>query len=217
MTPSQIINNTIQASLENVHTATIGIIQSYDSSTGKATIQPAINKQFTTGAEPMPLLYNVPIIFPRSQNFTMSFPISIGDYVLVIFCERSIDLWKSVGGQVNPNDVRKFDLSDGVAIPGILPFSSTQPNPIGTDFVISFGGSEIRISPSGAIQIKTGSTVAIGNPITELLDVVSQILSYISNPVGVNVPSVPFVGPLVDAAAAAALKIQLDLIKGTIT
>ena len=69
MTPSQIINNTIQASLENVHTATIGIIKSYDAATGKANIQPAINKQFTVGAEPQPLLYNVPVIFPRSQSF----------------------------------------------------------------------------------------------------------------------------------------------------
>lgn len=211
-TPTDIFRDSVNAMLSNVHTSLPGIIVSYDSTTNKATIQPALNKNFTSGVMPMPLLENVPVLFPKN----ITFPILEGDYVLLIFVERSIDLWLSVGGQVTPTDPRKFDLSDAIAIPGLMPFTQTYSNN-NLDYVITFAGSQIAIKPDGAVIIKTASTVAIGNPIVELLDVVSQILGFISNPVGVAVPAVPFTGPLVDAASAAALKILLDTIKGSIT
>lgn len=211
--PADIFRDSVNALLCNVHTSLPGIIVSYDAENNKATVQPALNKNFTSGEMPMPILESVPVMFPNN----IVFPINEGDYVLLIFVERSIDLWLSVGGQVTPTDPRKFDLSDGIAIPGLMPFTQSYPNNNNQDYVINFGGSTITIKPDGAVIIKTASTVAIGNPIVELLDVVSQILSFIANPVGVSVPSVPFTGPLVDAATAAALKVQLDTIKGSIT
>jgi len=217
MTPiSQIFSNSVWSILSNVHTSLPGIIVSFDPILNKASVQPALNKKFDTGEMTMPILENVPIIFPSSGNFSMTFPINVGDYVLLVFSERSLDLWKSVGGQVTPNDPRKFSLSDAIAIPGLMPLTENSTND-NQDFVIKFADSEIRISPNGDIQIKTASKVAVGNQLVELLDVVSKILGFIANPVGVNVPAVPFLGPLVDAANASALKIQLDTIKGTIT
>jgi Phage protein Gp138 N-terminal domain len=215
--PTEIINNAIWSNLNNLHTALPGIVKAYDPTTNKATIQPALNKAFLSGEMPMPILENVPIMFPGGTDFNITYPINVNDYVLLIFVERSIDLWLSVGGQVTPRDPRKFDLSDAIAIPGLQPFNSDFSGRNNNSFQINYAGSSIIIGEDGAIQIKTASTVAIGNATTELLNVVSQILSYIANPVGVNVPSVPFVGPLVDATAAATLKTQLDLIKGTIT
>lgn len=218
MTPSDIIGNAIQAVLNNVHTATIGIVQAFDSTTGKAAIQPAINKQFSEGPEPMPVLYNVPIIFPRGQGFSLSFPVVQGDYVLVVFCERSIDLWKSVGGQVNPNDYRKFDLSDGIAIPGILPFNSPQ-TPI-DGFTIEYAGSKIQILPSGDVKILTSGTIAIGSAVVELLQKISDTLAGIASiTTTVTVPSVPFGPvpfPIDNAATFTALQAQIDSIKGTL-
>lgn len=215
--PTEIINNAIWSNLNNLHTALPGIVKAYDPTTNKATIQPALNKAFLSGEMPMPILENVPIMFPGGTDFNITYPINVNDYVLLIFVERSIDLWLSVGGQVTPRDPRKFDISDAIAIPGLQPFNSDFSERNNEDFTINYAGSSIIIGSDGAIQIKTSTTVAIGNATTELLNVVSQILSYIANPVGVNVPSVPFVGPLVDATAAAALKTQLDLIKGSIT
>lgn len=215
--PQEIFCNSVWSILSSLHTCLPGIIRSYDPSQNKASIQPALNKNYQSGVQPMPILENVPLVFPSTANFSMTYPVSEGDYVLLLFSERSLDLWKSVGGQVTPDDNRKFHLSDAIAIPGLQPFNGNNSNNNGTDFLIDFAGSSIRIKADGAIEIKTGSTVAIGNPIVELLDVVSQILGFIANPVGVSVPAVPFTGPLVDATTAAALKIQLDTIKGTIT
>jgi hypothetical protein len=216
--PPDIIRDAIWSVLNNVHTALPGIVKAYDPSTNKATIQPALNKNYLSGVIEMPIMENVPVMFQSGVNFAINFPVTVGDYVLLIFCERSIDLWKSVGGQVTPTDPRKFNLSDAVAIPGLMPFTGDFSKNNGTDFIISFGGSTIRIKPDGAVVIETASTVAIGNMTTELLDVLSQTLGFLSSLTAV--PAIPSGGsppqPLTFQAAALALQTQLDAIKGTI-
>lgn len=220
-TPSSIISESVWSVLSNVHTCMPGIVKEYDAATNKATIQPALNKNYETGPMDMPVLNNVPILFQSGVNFSINFPINPGDYVLLLFSERSIDLWKSVGGQVTPDDRRKFHLSDAIAIPGLMPFTGNFSNNNGTDFVISFGDSEIRIEPNGAIQIKTASTVAIGSQAVELLQQISDTLAgiiaittTIAVPPG-GIGPTPF--PIDNIATFTAIKAQVDSIKGTIT
>jgi len=220
MTPlPQIFNDSVWSILSSMHTALPAIIKSYDAETNKATVQPALNKAYDSGEMSMPILENVPIIFQSGVNFSINFPINVGDYVLLIFCERSIDLWKSVGGQVTPDDPRKFALSDAIAIPGLMPFNSDFSKNNGTDFSISFEDSEIRIKENGDIQIKTSNKIAIGNQAIELLQEISDTLAAISAititvPPGTN-PPVAF--PINNIATFTAIKSQIDSIKGTIT
>lgn len=217
--PTDIINNAIQANLNIVHTALPGIIKSYDPTTNKATVQPALNRNYLSGEMALPVLQNVPVMFPGGSNFNITFPINEGDYVLLLFSERSIDLWKSVGGQVTPKDPRKFDLSDAIAIPGLQPFNGDFSNRNNDDFTINFGGSTISIGPDGGIQIKTASTVAIGTAATELLQVLYDTLDLLTSLTAV--PAIPSGGapaqPLSIAVDAGLLRDQLDTIKGTIT
>lgn len=215
-TPTDIIRNSIYSILNNVHTCMPGIIVSYDASTNKAIVQPALNKNFVAGEMEMPILENVPIIFPSSGNFNMSFPVNSGDYVLLLFSERSIDLWLNTGGQVTPNDRRKFDLSDAIAIPGLKPFNSDFSYNNGNDFSINFNGSSILIKPDGSVVINTSSTIAIGNTTTEVLDILSQLMQLLQ---GATVMGASFGGPLNPAftAQVAIIQAQLDAIKGTIT
>ena len=210
-TPPDIIRNAINARLCNVHTALPGIVKAYDAETNKATIQPALNKNFTTGEMPMPILENVPVMFPSFIRF----PLNEGDYVLLIFAERSLDLWLSVGGQVTPTDPRKFDLSDAIAIPGLMPFTETFPNNNNQDFVINYAGSNIRIEANGDIIIETGNKVAIGNSTTELLDILSQLMTLLQ---GAVVMGTSFGGPLNPAftAQVALIQAQLDAITAVI-
>lgn len=212
------IRNAVLYQLLNVHTAMPGKVISYEYKTKKAQIQPMVDKKYTDGTtDPMPVLNNVPVIFPLAGGASITFPVNPGDYCLLIFCERSIDNFLASGQQSPPTDPRKFDLSDGVAIMGLLPFTEESPASGNNEFLISYAGSEVKIASNGDVTIKTASKVAIGTVSTEVLDVLSQALGFIANPLGVVVPSVPFSGPLADATTAAALKLQLDAIKGTIT
>lgn len=217
-TPPDIFRNSVISVLNGVNTSLPGIVVEYDASTNKATIQPALNKAYLSGAMAMPILENVPVMFPGGSGFYVTFPIVKGDYVLLIFCQRSLDLWLSVGGQVTPNDPRKFDISDAIAIPGLQPFTGDFSAISSTDFEINFGGSKISISPSGAIQIKTDSTVAIGSNVVELLQQISDTLAGIAA-ITTTVPPGASGGifPINNITTFTAIKTQIDSIKGTIT
>jgi hypothetical protein len=50
-------------------------------------------------------------------------PISVGDYALVVFCERSFDRWYLGADGVRPPELRMHDYSDGFAFVGVNPLS----------------------------------------------------------------------------------------------
>jgi hypothetical protein len=168
--------------LANVHTALPGIIVSYDYTKQNAQVQPTINRTWSDGTTiKLPVLNNVPVIFPQSGGASLTFPVNVGDPCLLIFNERSTDQWKASGGIVNPVDPRKFDLSDGVALMGYLPFNSTFPNRSNnTDMILQYAGSSITITSTGAIKINTASTLALGTPTNELINQLNTFFTALS-------------------------------------
>lgn len=208
------IDNAVLYRLMNIHTAFPARILSYDYTKREASLQPLIDKKYRDGTtQPMPKLNNVPVIMPQAGSFFMNFPINTGDTCLVICCERSLDTWLQTGRQEPPNDPRKFDLSDAVAIMGLSPFSLANPAPNNTDTVIGYQGSTITIRQNGDISIKTAGRIAIGNNITEVLDVIASFLldmttAIYAPPSGVIDPST--------LAKLQALKAKIDNLKGAI-
>lgn len=213
-TMTDAMRQAIQFQLYDVHTALPGQIVSYDHSAQKASIQPCLKKSYLDGTtQEMPILNNVPVIFPKSGGASLTFPVNGGDNCLLLFIERSTDLWKSVGGIVAPNDPRKFDLSDAVAIMGLMPFSENSLSENNEDVLLTYKNSSIRIKASGDVQIDTASKVAIGNASTEVLDIVSSILGILTTSVTTAPGSPIFQGTVPNYAT---LKFALDSIKGSI-
>lgn len=186
--PTDIFRDSVYSVLNSVHTALPGIVKSFDPSTNKATIQPALNKKYVTGPMPMPILENVPVMFPRGGDFSMTFPLKEGDYVLLIFIERSIDLWVSVGGQVTPDDPRKFDLSDAIAIPGIMPFNGSFPENDNESFSLIIGQSRFKISSDGTFCFHN-STNELMEKITEIVTAIEGLQILVSGAAGVVDPT----------------------------
>jgi len=212
VTLNDAIDLAIGYSLNNLHTAMPASIIEYDFTKQKATVQPLLNKAWADGTStPFLPLENVPVIFPKSGGASLTFPVNQGDTCLLLFIERSTDLWLTVGGQVTPDDNRKFDLSDAVAIMGLFPFSESSQSQNNSDVLLTYKGSYITIKENGDVVIKTSSKVAIGNQTTELLDILSQTLNLLATSVTSVVGS-----PFTFAPQWLALQTQLDLIKGTI-
>ena len=215
------IRQSILYQLGTIHTALPAAIIDYDYTVQKASVQPLLNKVWTNALpEPMPVLENVPVIFPSSGGASLTFPVNTGDTVLLVFIERSIDLWLTQGGQVSPDDPRKFDLSDAVAIPGLFPFSISSKATNNTDLLLSYNGSYLRIKESGDIVIETSSKIAIGSSLVELLQEISDTLAGIAAiTTTVTVPSTPFGPtpfPIDNAATFTAIQTQINSIKGSI-
>ncbi len=89
----------------------------------KIDARPIIKKKFRDGSE---LAYEaipaVPVVFPRTGKVRMSFPLDVGDGVLLIFSQRSTENFLFSGGETAPSRPEMFALTDAIAIPGLFPF-----------------------------------------------------------------------------------------------
>ncbi|MDM1791357.1 translation initiation factor IF-2 [Serratia marcescens] len=109
--------------MSNLRVALPGIIQSFDPETVTCVVQPAVKGYESDDAGmkssiSLPLLVDIPVIFPRGGGVTLTFPVTSGDECLLMFADRCIDFWWQSGGIQEPVDGRMHDLSDAFAIVG---------------------------------------------------------------------------------------------------
>lgn len=107
----------------NIRCAIPAVVESYNPTQRTIVAQPTIMEVVNgdTGTStniPLPLLQDVPVVFPAAGGFQITFPINIGDECLIIFADRCIDGWWQNSGIQVQQDVRLHDLSDGFAIFG---------------------------------------------------------------------------------------------------
>lgn len=171
------IKQGIDARLKDLHTSIPGIIESFDAEKQLATIQPAVKRIFITRdgdkeiltPSDLPILINVPIIFPRGGGFSLTFPVKKGDECLIVLCERSIDNWHRIGG-VQPPGARRFhSLSDATAFVGISSLTNKIPeyDDTNTQLKSDDGKVEITLLTDGTISIKAETKVTVDAPDAE--------------------------------------------------
>ncbi len=164
-----------------VHTAMPGLIRAYDAGQQRASVQPALPRNLSTGeVESLPVLEDVPVIWPRSGGAHMTFPVKEGDGCLLVFTERSLDEWKAKGGSDAPLDPRQHALSDAVALMGF----------------VHFGGGG---GPADAIEIHLGSctiTIDEGSVVVAAPSVMvnASTVAVNANSVSVDAPESSFTG-----------------------
>lgn len=175
-TPSmaEVLKQAMESRLADVHTALPGTITKYDAAKQQCDVQPNIQRKYVTGElVNIPVIPNVPVVFPRSQKAFVSFPLVAGDQVLLIFSERSLDRWLVSGGQVDPADPRKHHLTDAVAIPGLYPFS--KPVTASTDALrLGNDKSQIDLKPDGKMSMKN---LTSGDELVSLVHQMADLLS----------------------------------------
>lgn len=118
------LRRALDARASEICTAIPARVESYDSETQRCSAQPLIRRGFEdeTGArqaERLPVITDVPVVFPGAGSYSITFPVAKGDSVLLVFSQASLDKWLSGGGDVDPLDDRKHALTDAIAIPGL--------------------------------------------------------------------------------------------------
>lgn len=155
-----------------IWTSMPGLVQSYDPSTMTCTVQLAIQgvSEDQNGVQTnqnLPLLVDVPVVFPSGGGFTMAFPLKPDDEVLVHFAARCIDSWWQNGGFENqPMEDRMHDLSDAFAVPGPRSIPRVIPGLGDTDLVIADDDGNVlfSIDPTGNVVVK--GNLQVGGNIT---------------------------------------------------
>jgi len=84
-------------------------------------VQPVLNKKVRGQSIKFPLFKNVPPLFMQGGAHYEAHPIAVGDYCLLVVCERCFDAWYDGQDEVLPPDDRMWDYSDCFAIVGINP------------------------------------------------------------------------------------------------
>lgn len=182
------------------------------------SIIPQLKRRFMDGAVvDLPIIQNVPVVHPRGAGYYTRFPIKKNDTGLAIISQRSLDVWKVSGGEVDPKDMRLHDLSDAMFIPGAYPMSDPVPLDGGDDSLAFLNDkSLLALQAGGKFLAKNLTTGA------ELFDLVSQLI-YLVQDMATNVAAgtVATYGGLStaglisqNATDAGAIKLSFDTLKG---
>lgn len=162
-------------SLKQIYTSMPGRVINVDLEEQIADIQPLIEKvlpnEQTQAIQP---ILSVPIIFPASKNSQLSFPVSVGDTVLLVFCQRDIDNFKLGSERTHrPNTFRKLSVNDAVAIPGLFsipqgrnnPSKRTLPHSVEdmsvTNNIGTSSENEVRMKSDGSVEINLASNAPV--------------------------------------------------------
>lgn len=154
------IGDAIQMALDSqraeIHVAMPGRIVEYDASKQTATVRPqhlravkAADGTFDT--EQIPDIYDVPVLFPRVASYGITFPVTAGDGVLLLFPHEDPGRWRSTGQVSDPGDRRLHHVAGAVAMLGFFPIAETSSHP----------NDRIRISHGGIVTDFTSTHVAI--------------------------------------------------------
>lgn len=182
-TLAEVIRAAMDHRLRQVHVALPGRVESYNAEEQRADVQPMIQELTPTRAggellESLPVIPSVPVAFPRGGGYFLTFPIKAGDFVTLVFAERSIDTWVAGdGAEKNPDDFRTHDLSDAIAIPGFYPFGqSVGESAIDADLVMGKdGGSTIHIKDNGEIHLAAENADQFVALAQKVLDELNQV------------------------------------------
>ncbi len=184
---AEVLRETTQAFLEDTHIALPARVERYDAATQTVDVQPVVKHAFQDeeGArqvERLPVIVAVPVLFPRFGKFRITFPVNVGDGVLLVFSEQALDVWMSEGGEVDPLDDRRSHLTDAVALPGLYDLKRVlQPTDANAMTMGHDEGVQIYITETGInIGSNTGAQLeaaALGDSIDNYLGNAADPLS----------------------------------------
>lgn len=136
-------------------------VEKYDDATQLADVQPLLKDSYVDEdgerqIARLPVVTNVPVVFPGGGGMRITFPVRAGDTVLLVFSDRSIDSWLAQGGEASPEDERRHHLSDAVAIPGLHPNNAAWS---GTESGVVTIGEDTASSDFAALATATRNEI----------------------------------------------------------
>lgn len=115
----------VRGALEGVQTALPGVVVRVDPERQRLAVRPTGTASRTnpdTGAvehRRFAVVEEVPIAYPQSRYGGVTWPVDVGDEVLLVFASHSLDSWAAGRDGEAPADDRRHHLTDAVAIPGV--------------------------------------------------------------------------------------------------
>lgn len=187
----------IREEILEVNTSLPAIIISY--SGGLASVRPIGTRKlsqgsslnFPLGSIKYPIIYNVPVVWPRFAMDTAGVkgPITPGSKCNLQFSQRALDEFMGFG-----DDTRNHDLNDAVAVMGVYPKALSVFSNNNDDMIMYYGTGFIKVKSTGFVEINddTDNAVNFSNlkaQFNELKDAFNALVTAFSmhtHPVNIN-------------------------------
>lgn len=162
---TQTLDTWFSARLEGIHTALPAQVEKYDLKTRRASVKPLVKLRMARGASvSIPVVDNVPVVFPGSAQALIHFPLSKGDGVLLVFSEAALgNFLAGSGEEMSAENESRFQLTDAIAIPGLwaeAPLSGEEALTIQyQSTTVRLKGDTVEIEASGGLTFEGDLTV----------------------------------------------------------
>ena len=171
-TMADVISRAIKNGADNLRVCLPAKVIKYDHKKQSADVQLVLySKDYEDNLVDMPILYGLPVIYQRTQDSFLHMPLSKDDYCTLFFSDRSLDVWLSNGGSVDPKDVRSHDLSDAIVYPGLYPFSDSFSPTNSKDVSLKCGNTTMFARKNGHFSVQNQN-----NELIRVLDDLVRIL-----------------------------------------
>jgi hypothetical protein len=149
---------------DTLYTSSVGevVLVNYEGDSIKSVdVRPSINRLYIDGEERQkPVIFNVPLLFPSGGGGIISFPIQVGDTVLLVFGKEDIQEFLKDKSPRAPNTLRKFSYNDAIAIPCLTPFvDNLQPSKDAVE--IKYKGASVKIDVDGNVVVSSTKDVIV--------------------------------------------------------
>lgn len=173
-----IIDAGLGSALDQVYTAQPATVISFDKTQLTVSVQPLFKERFVNEDDEVafrtrPVIPGVPVCFQGAGDYRATFPVKKGDTVLLVHLIQAKDAWQFAKNStpVEISDVRRHDITDCVAIPGVLSKAGAA-------------GASARVDDSAWV-FHTGGKIKLGGgstkPVTRNSDVENAIIGCLSD------------------------------------
>ena len=173
--------------LKTIFISIPGVIESYDATTKRCRVKPAINMRLTDGeTEEQSSIVNVPVLWPSGGGFTLLSPLPAGTPVEIKFSQRGITQFKETFSTEDPGN-GVFDKEDAHVIPSYGALSVTPATESGMSMQSEDGSNYIYVD-DGNIYIKAATSITLESPLNTVKGplIVEQLLTAQGN---VSIPT----------------------------
>lgn len=169
--PEESLRLALESQQAQIWTALPGIVSGVDLAKQTVSVQPSVqgsvsDAQGNVSNVNLPVLVDVPIVWPRAGGFALTFPIKAGDEVLVVFSSRCIDSWWQSGGVGVAAEARMHDLSDGFAVLAPTSQGKKLSNVSSSNVQLrdEAGTTYVEIAPGGKIKLLGATSIDLNAP-----------------------------------------------------
>jgi len=147
------LESVISNKFDRIHVSVPAIIENIDPATGFLSVRIVSGTKIDNKTVALPVIEGVPVVFPRSKTSGFVFEQTIGDEVLLVFCDVDISHYVETGVGRYPDSKRRFNMNDCYAIAGVST-AVTIPKLLEDESAKMYSGaSEIVFKKTGSLLI----------------------------------------------------------------